>query len=818
MISQKSSANKNSASFDFKKSLKALIVPSIVSLLASLYYFVVLVYDSFHQLYDRTNPEAFVETVRKYVALGLTYTGYDPFLYSANITSMFICLTAIGIGVLFAFASYRFLMKKKCVNVYLSLGVDRRTLFKNRTAASMLLMAATSLVPIIIDIAMNIHFLGDPAYIISHGFYVFIEYYAYMLVGFSMMSVAMMICNNVLESLVFGAGFILSPTVLLGSLHMLFSVYLRGYGLTSFFTSGVDQGRSLLNHMSIFNPIFFGRPFGNYGLSVNVFSFTYRGIIQNNNSDALYGSYINFGKEVIPFEYMLPVIIWLAVCAVFILIARRIFLSRKAEKAGHYGASSFVNTFISIEVAFLMASAAMYVLGYCEFSVKLNGILNLIAGAFIFLVLYSLILCISKRKIRIGKKYVAPSVVTVCLMCVTVAVLSTGGFGYSTRVPDFDDVKYAAISSNAVDASGTQSYNSYEKYYNPDSNILISFYDAKFALFNEKEDLQRLADVQKALAEKTDNMTGSKVSVIYVLNDGTVMQRIYNDTDYDACYNVLSLTDTNAYRNELKYLMSSEEKNNNSGNLSKISDNNFDYDCFFSMNEDTAKYFFHNSDAKLVLPNKDLKNIENTDELKDALLADRFSMTYDQIYKSDEKPIATVLFIDDDWGKVIEGNYEDDEKYANANSNTISFNLYPSMSNTINYLKSTGEYALITGDNSLEKFGISSAKVMKCSDVMQNVSNNDYILGGYISYLFEGSVFGIAPDGKTVIEGCYNPVPSVFADAKEITDAQKINAVAEASTSFGYASPDDYIVYFENSGGSGYSALIRADKAPEFVK
>lgn len=817
MTSQKSSANKISASFDFKRALRSLIAPSIVSFIAASYYFVVLIYSSFYQLYDRTDPAGFVENVRKYIALGLTYTGYEPLLYSGNVTSIFICLTAIAVGVLFAFASYRFLMKKKCVNVFLSMGVDRRTIFKNRTLASMLLMAVTSAVPIIIDIIMNIYFLGDPAYIISNGFYVFLEYYTFMLVGFSMMSIAMLICNNVLEGLVFGAGFILSPTVLFGSLHLLFSVYLRGYGLESFFSSGIDSGRSLLNHMSIFNPICFGKPFGNYGLTVNVFSFTYRGVKYADGSDVAYGSYTNYGKEIIPFEYMLPVIIWLAVCTVFILIARKLFLARKAENAGMYGANNFVNVFIASEISIFASAVVMYLFGYNQLNVNLNGTLNLLIGVIVFIVLYFVILSIAKRKIKQSKRNVIPSAVTACLICITVAVLSAGGFGYTTRVPDFDDVKYATITSNEVDASGTQSYKYYESYYNSNSDIVNSYYVANFAVFTEEEDLQKLADVHMKLAEKTDNMTGSQVSVTYALNDGTIMKRTYFDTDYDACFKVLSLTDTNAYRNELKYLMSSEEKNNNSGNLLKISNNNYDYDCFFSLNEDTAKYLLHQCDAKLVLLNKDIKPIENTDALKDAILADMISLPYEQIYKSDEKPIAKILFIDDDWGKAM---YEDygDSQYANANSNTISYNLYPSMTYTVNYLKSTGEYDLITEDNSLEKFGISSAKVMKCSDVIQKAAVESSIMDGYVSYLFESSVFGIAPDAKTQADETYNPASFVFEDADKFTDAQQIKTLSEASTSFGYFSPDDYIVYFENPSGSGYTALLRADKAPEFIK
>lgn len=814
MTSQKSSANKHSASFDFKRSLKSLVIPSIVSFLAASYYFVLLIYFSFRNFYDRTDPTGFIDSVRQNMDLGLTYTGYEPLFYSGNVSGIFMGLTAIAVGVIFAFASYRFLMRKKCVNVYLSLGVDRRTMFKNRTLASMLLMGVTSAVPIIIDIIMNIYFLGDPAYIISHGFYVFLEYYTYMFIGFSMMSIAMVICNNVIESLVFGAGFILSPTVLLGSLHMLFLVYLRGYGFESFLSASLDNGRTIENYLSIINPIFFSKPLGNYSLAVNVFSFSYRG-----GRNSFYGSFTNLGKEIIPFEYMLPVIIWFAVCTVFIFIARKLFLVRKAEGAGIFGINNFVNVFIASEVSIFFASLAMYILGYSQYTVRLNDVLNLIIGVLIFVVLYFVIISIEKRKIRFDKKSVIPSAVTACLICITVAVLSSGGFGYTTRIPDFEDIKYAKISSNAIEASGNQYCKDADRYIYSNGEVFNCYYDADFALFTDENDLKKLAEVHKNLAETTNNMTGCKVSVSYVLKDGSVMKRTYYDTDYDAYYNILSLTDTDAYRNELKYLMSSEEKDNNGGNISKISNGNFDYNCFFYANEGETKQLLHNCDAKLVMTDGAIKPIKNTDALKDALLADMLSMTYEEIYNSSEKPMAAVLFIDDIWIEENSQTYSaDGTEVYDTTSSTVSYNIYPSMTNTINYLKSTGEYDLITEDDAIEKYEITSAQVMKFSDARQVLSTENIIDENNISYLFGSNLYNIFPYGKYGDEGGYNSAAELFKSVDKITDAEKIRALSDVSTTFGYASPDDYIVYFENDKNAGYTVLIRADEVPDFVK
>ncbi|MCD7796564.1 MAG: hypothetical protein LUG95_02810 [Clostridiales bacterium] len=57
------------------------------------------------------------------------------------------------------------------MNFYFSNGVDRKTMFKNRVKASMLAMAVSAAVPIIIDVAINIYCVGRPLYVIYHAFF-----------------------------------------------------------------------------------------------------------------------------------------------------------------------------------------------------------------------------------------------------------------------------------------------------------------------------------------------------------------------------------------------------------------------------------------------------------------------------------------------------------------------------------------------------------------------------------------------------------------------------------------------------------------------
>lgn len=826
MTSRKSSANKHAAAYDFKYALSSMAVPAVLSFIVAIYYFVFKIYTAFSVFDAAQNHAEKIANIRKNVALCLTSTGYDMLGYG-GVTSIYTAIAAIVCGVLFAFCGYRFLMKKKSVNVFLSLGVDRRTLFKNRTIAGMLLMAASSIIPIIIDIAMNIHYLGDAGYVIYNGVFVFLEYYTYMLIGFSMMSITMVLCNTVIESLFFGAGFIWLPSILSAVASGLCNTFLRGYGSSTYLFTSYGETRSILNYTSIFNPVFFGKSLGDSRMSDNVFSFTYRGVKQPEYTDAYFGEFSHYGKENLPMEYIIPIIVWLAVCCVFIIVARSLFLKRKAENAELHGVKTSVNAFIALELslgAFAIAAYGVYSISIANGVTGFNTILSVLLGCVAFFLAYFIIMSIAKRKIKLGGKVFAPAVVTAVTACVAVVILSTGCFGYSAKTPNISDVKYALISSYNIDATGSESTNFSRGTYIPSYRSFYSFNSFNMrtmGIFSDKEDLQKLTEVQKKLAEKTDNMTGNDVQVSYILKDGSVLKRYYKTTDETACYDTLSLTDTNAFENELTYLLSSKEKNNFSGGYSKAYPDVEAYDMLSYESEDSIKTVLSTGSAKLVSADGlVLNDIENTDALRDAILADRLELTYDKIYKPDEKPLGCIVFMDEEWYKL----YDDTRPSFQVNESgyydytgtqtTLSYYIYPSTKNTIAYLKASGEYSMLKSDDSLEKYNITCADVQKVSDLRKGMIEVDGSAEQKVSFIFERATNGISIAGKE--DGTVS-LEYGFSNL-EITDTNQLKALSDSSRIFGYAENDDYVVCFKNDDGTCYTSLIRADEAPDFIK
>lgn len=175
MISPKSSVDKHSARYDFKRSFIRLIAPGIVSLLFSIIYFIVIPVATISSAgtYSLSLRAENIASIRKQLACALF----------GNTTSNFVFygVYAVIIGVLFAFCIFFPIMRKSNVNFFFSCGIDRKTYFKNRALSSIIIMILTSAVPLMIDIIINIRYLGHADFIIHQGFFLFLEHFTYML-------------------------------------------------------------------------------------------------------------------------------------------------------------------------------------------------------------------------------------------------------------------------------------------------------------------------------------------------------------------------------------------------------------------------------------------------------------------------------------------------------------------------------------------------------------------------------------------------------------------------------------------------------------
>ena len=138
MISPKSSADKHAARYDFKRSFVRLILPSVLSLAFSLFYFIAVPLSTISSAgtYSLSLRAANIVSIRKHLACALFGATWVNYVYFG--------IFALIVGVLFAFCAFLPIMRKSSVNFFFSCGIDRKTYFKNRTLSSVILMILTT--------------------------------------------------------------------------------------------------------------------------------------------------------------------------------------------------------------------------------------------------------------------------------------------------------------------------------------------------------------------------------------------------------------------------------------------------------------------------------------------------------------------------------------------------------------------------------------------------------------------------------------------------------------------------------------------------
>ncbi|MGN0521161.1 MAG: hypothetical protein ACI4IQ_00840 [Eubacterium sp.] len=786
MTLQRYSADKHSAKYDLKHAFKSNLGAAAVTLVAMAYIFILNTFEEIS--YSRQSTmEKWIEAARE---------NYTMLLHNSSIASYatgFICFIC---GALFAIASFRYIMNKKQVNVFYSSPIDRRTMFKNRTIASFVYMAGILILTIGIDAGMNIFFFAHPAFIIKNALIMLFISLVYMLLGFGIFAVAMAACTTSIEGFFFGGGLALIPSILFLSFDNLCFTFLNGWGrekiserlLYNWSSSLLDS--NLISALANYNPLLFAKKVGAAGASDTIYSRV------NRYSDLLAGKK-DFGYKEIEMSYITPAIIWAVIAVLIIAAAGLIFIKRKAEKSGNYGESKITSAIFSLEIAVAVSTSGIVIMK--DLIIDFNWVvLSFIIMIAVLVLTYYIALAITRKKIKHGVKSLSVpcSILGVIIICS--GILFAGGFGYTTYVPNADEIEKAYITSSYANIGMSES-NDWSSEIIP---VAIAPEDDLLAIFTDKEDIEMFCNVVKSIPKKTDNMISDKnIYIRYELKNGKAVCRRYNRFDIDAPYNVLSLTNTKAYKDELEYLLSPVD---GIGPFAKeISEFSDTYTTTNS--ESYYKYALDNGKAYITLNDFTSKEIENTDELKKALLEDLLNSDLQKRFKPQEKPLCKIEYktVYDESaqneGYIVteEGEYYD-EWYSDT---TSGYYVYPSMTNTVNYLKEIGEY--------------SSLNAIK-------LPQKAYIVDFYDSYYKENlakiATYLLEYDTKNTDDWTMYQFKEIFANSQAITDKAEIEELRAASLPYGFANKNDYIVLFEYTDDSAFlPMLIKAEDMPDWA-
>lgn len=678
MTSQKSL--KNNVNFnDFKRSLKgSLPFPAIA--FAVLIAFTVFPVVGYFYNTTRQPGEAYDLVYIFFDSSSLFYTAFELLQ-----VGMVLC------GMMTAAKSFYFLLSKKQVNVYLSLGVTRTRMFINRLVSGAITLFTSVFVPFTIIYLMNVAELDANAQMTNIYVYIVLSLFVASMVGFAISSFAMMVTGNIFESAITMGTTSFLPTLLanlfIGAKEQMLKGYVYDY-----------NEYSITPFLSPFSFINNSDP--------NVISGDYSPV--NINQVVMSFDKQNLVKGEIPKEYLLdwyfviPVVIWAVVAIALTALAFVLFNKRKAENANSLGKFAISRT---INGAFAVVIACFFCVGVLYYELKTVGVTLLAVG--LSFVAYFVLQLILTRKLKKSLKSLSACAVFMVLFVGLVAFMETGYFGTYNKLPEKENIKSVSLtvpvdfSFNGISPGGR-----YVVSTNPDDiSMVMSLFDE---VKNDDGDYASFG-INTATFE-------------FITKDGETIMREFDIWSPDL-YNeyMKTVVNSNFFDGVLEYNFLGFDENHKSkngeytvavnpngiGNTSEsVGAFNY-YDSQLIVNYVPIKNEADTEGSVFELENGEIIDYEGDrdflilkgDELATALYNDLSKMTYEQLLKNNSEPFGVlgweqsyVCKSDDVVNPVndeeIELYYYGEQKDVAGIKTVYSWlSIYPEMTETIAYFK-----------------------------------------------------------------------------------------------------------------------------------
>lgn len=482
---------------------------------------------------------------------------YNPLLY---IFPALLVVISILLGVLL----FRFVTNKKTVNVYYSLGIKRADLYTARLVAGIIMMLAATLIPLAVSLGINLHFFGSSAMLWRTFLFYAVHSAICVLAGLTISAAVSSCVGTTVEAIGFSAVLAAFPSVVTMCVNYGVPSILNGAPAITYY--GIYPAASSYGelHFDITGSTVFGRIISH----INLLMLNRSSFINSSSVEAMTKEAAK--KWAAP--SLTPYILWAVLIAAFFVFGLFMFKRRKAEICGFPGRSAVLNFVLCMITSFGVASLVLYfVVSEIPQITTWMIIVGLMIISIIIFLIFDIILHLSFKAIKKDWKI---GLVHAGLMAAFLLSLYTGFFGYSSRVPDIQDIDSVSISApNALMGSyqlGRELSGSYvtDRYY---SDVYSNYYyvgNRSVSLienFKDKDDINTVREIHKAMIKAgnirrvntnsddySKRVTCQSVVIRYKLKNGRELVRVYEYvplTNYPTLY---TLEDTKNWNSKIK--------------------------------------------------------------------------------------------------------------------------------------------------------------------------------------------------------------------------------------------------------------------------
>ncbi len=733
---------------------------------------------------------------------------YDPLFY---IFPALLVVISLLLGVLL----FRFVTNKKTVNVYYSLGIKRADLYTARLLAGVFMMLAAVLIPLAVSLGLNLHYFGSSVMLWRTFLFYAVHSAICVLAGLTISAAVSSCVGTTVESIGFSAVLAAFPSVVTMCVNYGVPSILNGAPAITYY--GIYPNASSYGelHFDMTDSTIFGRIISH----INLLMLNRSSFINSSSVEAMTKEAAK--KWAAP--SLTPYILWAVLIAAFFVFGLFMFKRRKAEICGFPGRSTILNFVLCMIASFGVASLLLYfeVSEIPQITTWMIIVGLMIISVIIFLI-FDIILHLSFKAIKKDWKI---GLVHAGLMLAFLLSLYTGFFGYSSRVPDIQDIDSVSISApNALMGSyqlglGLGSNYVTDIYYSDDYSNYFYVSNRSVSLienFKDKDDINTVREIHKAMIKAgnihrlnkspddySKRVTCQSVVIRYKLKNGRELIRVYKYvplTNYPTLY---TLEDTKNWNSKIK----DELLNIDSENVIPI---------VFSAQMD----------------NRIAVDEELTAGLARAIYNDITTLSSDKFLTSNAKYLGSVAFYanrdQEDYSMYESSEYIDATSMTNeiTEEETLSrqetvdnlviredspgqnlalgdYSVVPiteEMTNTISFLKAHGLYEKLSDESP-----IVSAKIAD----MGNATSSESVRYNYSSPIFNSfwdngkskPYSKKDSTGYTYEVSSYTSGDFMPKDSKTVTDKATLEKLADNAYGYRFDLTGGYLVEFKRANG-----------------
>ena len=446
-------------------------------------------------------------------------------------------------GFLLAFFQFRFLSEKDACYTKLSFGMKRKSLFLSNAFYPLVCAVFIVFISKLAAVIINIIYLGFHINIIKMFVLSTLATIIPIIFAFAVTVIANIITTRKLETILLTASVMALPYTISVLIRNIFSITLFGYGDDPLAQNEIS------NLLYKINPAEMLFDFGEF------YYFSY-GVTEKTA----------FGAE------LLWCIICIGACIGALLLTASFFEKRfKPENCGKKGASKLSLTLISFIASSLLSTVIIENTSPDYTFTAIKPVTRILSGLVIgsvAAIIINLLVMLGKKKIKHG---LLGAGISVGLHVIIIVIGLTGCFGFSTKVPDTEDISSIYVYVPFDDM--------YENTYN-------SYFEESYAYTSidvtDAADFEIVKNIHKS-AIKTKGISETSVAcdIEYTLKNGDVIRRNYVDISEETAMESIKLWDTKAVKDYYKVKL-------NQGLVEK--DTLIDAEAFYDYDKDYLYY------------------------------------------------------------------------------------------------------------------------------------------------------------------------------------------------------------------------------------